>query len=77
MSSANSITNEAQRFQASVKKLSKNIKEAGVNWSDDKYQDLSNLVAQIASNSKCIMVAADRFTSSVEKFESLSKKTTE
>lgn len=71
MSSMSSITNEVQRFQSSVKKLSTDIKEAGVNWSDEKHQALSKMVSQIASNSKGVMVAADRLSSEFKKFESI------
>lgn len=74
MSSMSSITNEVQHFQSSVKKLSTDIKEAEVNWSDEKYQALSKMVSQIASNSKGVMIAADRLSSDVKKFESVVAK---
>lgn len=73
-SSMNIITSEVQRFQSSVKQLRSDIKDAGVNWHDEKFQKLSNMVAQIANNSKNVVVAADRFTSDVKKFESVASQ---
>ncbi len=71
MNSMNSITKEVQRFQSSVKKLSTDIKEAGVNWNDDKHQTLSKMVSKVASNAKDVMISADRLSSDFKKFESI------
>ena len=71
MSSINTITSEVQRFQASVKRLSTDIKDAGVNWHDEKHAALSKMVSQIASTSKSVIVTADKLSSDVKKFESI------
>ena len=74
MSSMSSITNEIQRFQSYVKKLSTDIKDAGVDWSDEKHQALSKMVSQIASSSRGVMITADRLSSNYKKFESIADR---
>lgn len=74
MSNVNSITNEVRKFQGSVKKLSSSIKEAGVNWNDEKYRVLSKMVSQIASTSKSVIITADRLVSDVKRFDAVASQ---
>lgn len=74
MSSINNVTNDVQHFQAAVKKLSVDIKDAGVNWHDEKHQVLSKMVSRIASSSKGVMAAADKLSSDFKKFESVASR---
>ena len=74
MNSMNAIINEAQQFQSSVKKLSTDVKEAGVNWNDEKHQALSKMIYKIASNSKGVIVAADKLSSNFKRFESIASQ---
>ena len=71
MSSIGNVTSDVQRFQNSVRKLSSDIKSAGVNWNDEKHAALSKMVSQIANSSKNVVISADHLANNVSKFESI------
>ena len=70
MSSA-SIRKELQLFQASVKKLGAGVGAASALWRDQKFAELSASVAQVADQSKHVMVTGDRVCSSIDRFDSI------
>ena len=74
MSNINNVMSDVQHFQASVKKLSVSIKDAGVNWHDEKHAVLSKMVSRVASSSKGVMAAADKLSSDFKKFESVAAR---
>ncbi|MBQ7643325.1 MAG: hypothetical protein IJS67_05425 [Clostridia bacterium] len=74
MNSGSEISDEVQRFRSCVAKLSGGIKEAGVNWHDEKYEALSKMVSDIASQSKMVMEYADKFLSGVKQFGQIAAK---
>lgn len=71
MSSVNSVTKEVQFFQAQVKKLRADVKEASINWNDEKNRALSNMLSKIAGNTKSVMQAAEQLVSDCRRFESV------
>ncbi len=73
MSSEN-IKKEMQIFQASVKKLSTGVGAASSLWRDEKFSDLSLSVAEIANQSKDVIIAGDRCCSSIDKFEKIASE---
>lgn len=68
------IRKELQIFQASVKKLSAGVGAASSLWKDGKFSELSSSVAEVANQSKDVMVAGDRCCSSIEKFEKIASE---
>lgn len=73
MSSEN-IKKEMQIFQASVKKLSAGVGAASSLWKDKKFSELSSSVAEIANQSKDVIVTGDRCCSSIDKFEKIASE---
>lgn len=73
MSSEN-IKKEMQIFQASVKKLSAGVGTASSLWKDEKFSELSSSVAEIANQSKDVIVTGDRCCSSIDKFEKIASE---
>lgn len=74
MNSINSIKNEVQHFQAAVKRLGSDIKESGLNWSDEKYKTLSKKISKIATNTKEVIISADNLYNDFKKFESIASQ---
>lgn len=73
MSSEN-IKKEMQIFQASVKKLSAGVGTASSLWKDEKFSELSSSVAEIANQSKNVIVTGERCCSSIDKFEKIASE---
>lgn len=65
---AENIKKEMQIFQASIKKLSAGVGQASSLWRDEKFTELSSSVAEIANQSKNVMVMGDRCCGSIDKF---------
>lgn len=65
------IKKELQIFQTSVKKLSAGVGVASPLWKDEKFSELSSSVAEIANQSKEVMVTGNRCCSSIDKFEKI------
>lgn len=68
---AEKINREMQLFQASVKRLSSGVSKASSLWKDEKFSELSSSVSEIANQSKDVMVAADRCSASISKFDKI------
>lgn len=68
------ISKEMQSFQAAVQKLSSKIGEASSLWRDSKYSELSSSVGEIATQSRDVLVAADRCHSAVAKFDKIAEE---
>lgn len=62
------IEKEMQFFKSSVNKLSSKIGRASTLWSDEKFSELSASVAEVAKDSKKVMLAGKRCTTSLQKF---------
>lgn len=73
MADINHINNEVQKYRSTVQTLGSKIKEAGVNWHDEKYQALSKMIAKISAEAKQVNVLAEKLTNDIKKFEAVSK----
>lgn len=66
-----SIGSDLNFFQASVKRLSGGISRASPLWRDEKFAELSASVAQIASQSREVMLAGERCYSALNRFNAI------
>lgn len=69
--SSTEIRKDLQEFQAAVKKLSDGIGRASPLWNDAKFSELSSSVANVATQSKDLMVSGERCCSTIDKFEKI------
>ena len=74
MSSSGSIMGEVQAFELSVKKLSDGIGSAGSLWRDAKFQELGNVVRNIALQSRDLMASGERCCTYINQFESIASE---
>ena len=68
---AQGINKEMRDFQAAVQRLSSGISQASVLWRDSKYSELSSSVGEIATQSRDVLISADRCCAAVRKFEKI------
>ena len=68
------IKQDIDGFQASVKKLSEKIGNAGSLWTDPKFAELSHAVGLIANMSRDVILAGDKCQASIERFEKISSE---
>lgn len=71
MTDVNTINTETEKFQATVKKLSYEISQAGVNWSDEKHKKLAELVNNIAKKTKSVMSESNNLVSLIKRFNEI------
>lgn len=69
-----SIKKDMQIFEASVKKLSSGISQAGSLWTDAKYSELSFAVAELAKQSRDVLVVGERCCGALDKFSQISSE---
>ena len=63
-----------QDFQAAVMKLRESIKSASSLWKDAKFTELFSSIGEIANTSKEAIVAGDRCSVLIDKFEKISSE---
>ena len=68
------IRREIESFQQSVKSLNDGIKHSGASWNDEKFKALSELIRNVASSSKQVIVSGDRACDVLDKFEQIAKE---
>jgi hypothetical protein len=68
------IRREIESFQQSVKNLNDGIKQSGASWNDEKFKTLSELIRNVASSSKQIIVLGGRVCDVLDKFEQIAKE---
>ena len=71
---SSAIRREIESFQQSVKSLNDGIKQSGASWSDEKFKTLSELIRNVASSSKQVIVSGDRACDVLDKFEQIAKE---
>ena len=71
---ATGLRRELDSFQQSVKALNSGIKQSGANWNDGKFKDLSELIRNIASSSKQVIVSGDKACEVLDKFEKIASE---
>lgn len=69
-----SIKKKMQMFQASIKQLSSGVESASSLWRDERFSELSSSVAEIANQSKDVMVTGGRCCSSIDRFEKIASE---
>lgn len=62
------IKHDLGEFQSSIQKLGAGIKGASSLWKDPKYSELSSEVAQIANQSKTVLIAGDKSCENINRF---------
>jgi len=72
--STTKIRREIESFQQSVKALNSGIKQSGATWNDGKYKALSELIRNVASSSKQVIVSGDRACETLDKFEKIASE---
>lgn len=62
------IKRDLEGFQSSIQKLGAGIKGSSSLWKDPKYYELSSEIAQIATQSKAVLIAGDKSCENINKF---------
>lgn len=66
-----SIRKEMNLFQTSVRNLSAGVGNASSLWKDEKFSELSASVAEVAKNSRDVLISGERCCSSLDKFNQI------
>lgn len=61
-------------FQCAVQKLSVGIRDASILWRDAKYAELSAEMAQVANESRAVLMAGDKCCASIDRFFKISEE---
>ena len=68
------IRREMEMFQQSVKRLNIGLKQSGAEWNDENFKKLSELIRNIASSSKQVIISGDSVCEALDKFEKIAKE---
>lgn len=74
MSNLNTVKSDVEKFRAAVKTLSDTIGKVGIDWHDEKHEKLKLLVSNIASESKSVLLASEKFVQRAKEFESIANQ---
>lgn len=62
------IKRELDGFLIAVQKLSAEVRGASTLWKDPKYSELSSELAQVAGQSRTVLLAGDKSCNAIDKF---------
>ena len=68
---AENIQKEMEAFEASIRNLSDGVSRASNLWKDAKYGELSAAVGRVASQSRDVMLSAERSLKWISKFNEI------
>lgn len=69
MENSKNVQKDIEEFKICIQELGNKVNQAGIEWKDEKFQELTKAIQQIASNTKELITAGEECQKNIKNFE--------
>ena len=69
MENSKNVQKDIEEFKICIQELGNKVNQAGIEWKDEKFQELTKAIQQIANNAKELVIAGEECQKNIQNFE--------
>lgn len=69
MDNSKNVQKDIEKFKICIQELGNKVNQAGIEWKDEKFHELTKAIQEIASNTKELIIAGEECQKDIKNFE--------